>query len=227
VRSFNLTYLETISITPRIKVGSILLGFFILQQSLSILEFSVSNVLSFPIELEIALFFMDRIGGGGISTQISNFVVDLLLPLNSVLPEVGLLLMVLGGGLFLFGFPRRSELELTTTGGNRFRINAGIPSDLTVLERLHHTQHDSDLDIQEFPLETSFQLKEAFKITADPNEREILLLLDRKPTQTEELCRLIPSLSHEEIDATLSSLQSKRLVEYLVDEDKWTILGEN
>ncbi|MHA1542604.1 MAG: hypothetical protein ACTSQH_06485, partial [Candidatus Hodarchaeales archaeon] len=97
----------------------------------------------------------------------------------------------------------------------------------TALERLHHTLHDSDLDIQEFPLETSFLLKEAFKDTSDPNEREILLLLDQKPRQAEELCRLIPSLSHEEIDATLSMLQSKRLVEYIVDEDKWKILSED
>jgi hypothetical protein len=31
-------------------------------------------------------------------------------------------------------------------------------------------------------------------------------------------------MPHDEIDNVLSSLQSKRLIEYLIEEDKWRIL---
>ena len=149
-----------------------------------------------------------------------------------VLSEI-IIVIIVSISLLLFGLRlSRGILDLHAVGRKkplRLGLHKGVPRKfiqevhLAVLERLHHTQH-GDLDTQEFPLETSFLLKEAFKVTSDPNEREILLLLDRKPAQAEELCKSIPSMSHEEIDTVLSSLQSKRLIEYLVDEDKWRIL---
>ncbi|PWI47156.1 hypothetical protein CEE45_13145 [Candidatus Heimdallarchaeota archaeon B3_Heim] len=130
--SFNLEYIETITITPRIKIGIILTGFFIIQQALMFLEFGLSQNLSLPIEVEIILFLLE-IFVGDISTPLNSFLFDLLHPILEFLPYLGLSLLIIGGLIFLFGFPHRSELEIRTTGGRIFRLNAGNPRELHTL----------------------------------------------------------------------------------------------
>lgn len=93
-------------------------------------------------------------------------------------------------------------------------------------ERVHHTRHhenQEDLDIVEFPLESSYTLKSALNQVKTSNEKKILKLLDQKPTQAEELCRIIPELSHKQVDEVLSLLQEKKLIKYEVDKDVWRI----
>ncbi len=111
-------------------------------------------------------------------------------------------------------------------------MNKGVPRKfiqevhLGVLERVHHTMHhedQEDINVVEFPLESSNMLKKALIYAQTPNEKTVLKFLDQKPAQAEELCQNIPELSHDQIDEVLSTLQEKNLVKYEIDTDVWRI----
>ncbi|MHA2095759.1 MAG: hypothetical protein ACW98F_14155, partial [Candidatus Hodarchaeales archaeon] len=130
--TFNLEFIESINITPRIKVAFILTGFFIIQQALMVLEFGFSQNLSLPIEIDLGLYFLEQFVGD-IRSPLNSLLFDFLDPYFVYLPYLGFLILILGSLLFLFGFPHRTELDVRTTGGQFFRLNAGIPRELHTL----------------------------------------------------------------------------------------------
>ncbi|PWI47155.1 hypothetical protein CEE45_13140 [Candidatus Heimdallarchaeota archaeon B3_Heim] len=166
---------------------------------------------------------------------LTNVLIDSFLAQMTVI-IISILVILIVLRLILFGLRlTRGVLELQTVGLTtpvQIGLDKGVPRSfiqevhLAVLERVHHTLHhedQEDIDIIEFPLESSKTLKNAFNQVKTSNEKKILKLLDQKPAQAEELCRNIPELSHEEIDAVLSILQEKNLISYVVDEDVWKL----
>ncbi len=166
---------------------------------------------------------------------LANGLIDSFLAQMTVI-IISILVILVVLRLILFSLRlTRGVLELQTVGLTtpvQIGLDKGVPRSfiqevhLAVLERVHHTLHhedQEDIDIVEFPLESSKTLKNAFNQVKTSNEKKILKLLDQKPAQAEELCRNIPELSHEEIDEVLSILQEKNLIIYEVDEDVWKL----
>ncbi|MHA1976609.1 MAG: hypothetical protein ACW98I_06915 [Candidatus Hodarchaeales archaeon] len=163
-----------------------------------------------------------------------EFTLSLILRMLILISSILLIFVIFR--LVLFGLRlTRGVLELQAVGlpiPVQIGLDKGVPRSfiqevhLAVLERVHHTLHHEDkrnLDIIEFPLESSSILKKALSQVETVDEEKILKLLDQKPSQAEELCRNIPELSHDQIDKVLSALQEKNLVIYEIDQDIWRL----
>lgn len=135
VKTLFLLQLESENVTPRIKVGSLLLGFFILQ-TFSVVLIEYGFTLNLPLPLFIGLFFV--IGRlFGITNQFESDIKDLVELLFSPFLEFALLFgfisLFISLGLIIFSLPYRKVMQLQTTGGHRLQLNAGIPADLSNL----------------------------------------------------------------------------------------------
>ena len=122
---------------------------------------------------------------------LANGLIDpFLVQMTVILISILVILIVLR--LILFGLRlTRGVLELQTVGLTtpvQIGLDKGVPRSfiqevhLAVLERVHHTLHhedQEDIDIVEFPLESSKTLKNAFNQVKTSNEKKNLKLLDQ------------------------------------------------
>ena len=135
VKAMFVEHLESEKVTPRIKIWSLLLGFFILQTfSIVLIDFGFTASLPFPIYLSLLLLF-----GGilGITSQFQSDIEVIVKLFFSPFFEVALILgfatLLLALGLIIFSLPHRKIMTLMTIGGHRIQLNAGIPEELSNL----------------------------------------------------------------------------------------------
>ena len=132
--SFNLDHLETVNFLPRIKTLPLLVGYLFIQLALTLLEFGLVGTINYPTEIDLLI----------IALRLSPYGVRVTTLLNAIIYQIfqnfgffslilGIIVLILGITLFLFGFPHRTVLNLSSKGGHRVTINAGIPMELNNL----------------------------------------------------------------------------------------------
>ena len=128
VISVFLSQLESERVSPRIKVPSLLLGFFILQ-SFSIVLIDFGLTLSLPLPLFVSLFlFLGSILGftGSFQADVKNLTNQLFFPFLDYALVFGVLSLLIAVALIVFSLPYKKEMRLNTVGGHILKLNAGI-----------------------------------------------------------------------------------------------------
>ena len=137
VVNFNLAHLDTQTITPRIKIIPLTLGFAIFTSIfLPLIDFTFSGETPLPVILRfvIIILTLTRISPVDINQQVEGAIDLLISPLsNSFSLSLLVSFLSLTAALIFFslGLPIRNKIVLSSIGRHSLTINAGFPNKVT------------------------------------------------------------------------------------------------
>lgn len=133
--SFNLSHLDSQRITPRIKLIPITLGFGVISGfAIPLIEFSMTSALPTPLLLSILLIFARNISLiGDLNNTREEILFFAFNPFLELSIFFGFVSLIIGIIFIIFGLPRKTKMILSTTGGHKLTLDAGIDETLTDL----------------------------------------------------------------------------------------------
>lgn len=135
IQSLKLSLLESIKVTPRVKVIPLIIGFSLVETiGIPLLNFGINGVLPTPLLIRLFFFYASFLPFVGAVEALSQSTFPAYLqPIAPFSILIAAIALVFGLGLILFGLPRRKEVILKTTGGHQIFLRTGYPETLVEL----------------------------------------------------------------------------------------------